>query len=82
MLDIDYFKNINDTYGHQAGDSILISVVREIEKTMRESDIFAFVGGEEFTIFLNDTSFDRAKIIAEKYVFLLKTKNLFMKILK
>lgn len=66
MIDIDYFKKINDTYGHQTGDSILIDLVKKIEKSMRKSDVFARVGGEEFTIFLNDTSLDGAKVIAEK----------------
>ena len=66
MIDIDYFKKINDTYGHQTGDFILRDLVKEIEKIMRESDVFARVGGEEFAILLNDTSLDEAKIIAEK----------------
>ena len=66
MLDIDYFKKINDTYGHQTGDFILRDLVKEIEKIMRESDVFARVGGEEFAILLNDTPLDGAKIIAEK----------------
>jgi diguanylate cyclase (GGDEF)-like protein len=66
MLDIDHFKNINDTFGHQVGDFILIDAVREIEKIMRESDIFSRVGGEEFTVLLNDTLIDGARNIAEK----------------
>ena len=66
MIDIDYFKNINDNYGHQVGDFILINVVKEIEKNIRKSDVFARVGGEEFTILLNDTSLDGAKVITEK----------------
>jgi len=66
MLDIDYFKKINDNYGHQTGDFILRDLVIEIEKVMRESDVFARVGGEEFAILLNDTPLSGAKIIAEK----------------
>lgn len=66
MIDIDYFKNINDTYGHDAGDFILINVVKEIEKMMRKSDVFARVGGEEFAILLHDTSINGASVIAEK----------------
>lgn len=66
MIDIDYFKYINDTYGHQAGDFILINLAKEIKKTLRKSDIFARIGGEEFTILLNDTSLDGAGVIAEK----------------
>lgn len=66
MIDIDHFKKINDTYGHHAGDFILIEFARDIEKIMRESDIFARVGGEEFTVLLSDTSSDGARVIAEK----------------
>lgn len=66
MIDIDYFKKINDNYGHQAGDFILVSFVKEIEKIMRKSDVFARVGGEEFTVLLNATSLSQAKNIAEK----------------
>jgi diguanylate cyclase (GGDEF)-like protein len=66
MIDIDYFKKINDTYGHHAGDFILFSVVKEIEEIMRKSDVFARIGGEEFTILLNNTSLYGAKVIADK----------------
>ena len=66
MIDIDFFKNINDTYGHQAGDFILTSFAEVIAKMMRKSDVFARVGGEEFSILLHDTSLDGAKLIAEK----------------
>ncbi len=66
MLDIDHFKSVNDKYGHDAGDFILTSVTQEVSKVLRDSDIFARVGGEEFTVLLNNTSLDGAKIIAEK----------------
>ncbi|PKH85090.1 GGDEF domain-containing protein [Colwellia sp. Bg11-28] len=66
MLDIDLFKRVNDNYGHQAGDYILIDLVKELEKVIRKSDVFARIGGEEFTILLNNTSLERAKVIAEK----------------
>jgi len=74
MLDIDYFKNINDTYGHQAGDFILINLVKEIEKVMRKSDIFARIGGEEFSILLHNTSIEGAMVIAEKIRELIEKK--------
>lgn len=48
MVDLDDFKNINDTYGHDAGDVVLVSVVNAIVKKLRSSDIFARYGGEEF----------------------------------
>jgi len=52
MLDIDFFKQVNDNYGHQAGDFILVELVKEIETIMRKSDVFARIGGEEFTVLL------------------------------
>ncbi len=66
MIDIDYFKNINDTYGHQVGDYVLVRLAQEIQSITRESDIFARIGGEEFALLLHATSLDGAKIIAEK----------------
>ena len=75
MLDIDYFKKINDTYGHQTGDFILRDLVKEIEKVMRESDTFARVGGEEFAILLNDTPLEGAKVIAEKVRKIIEEKS-------
>lgn len=66
MIDIDFFKNINDTYGHDAGDFILVNVVKKIATVMRKSDIFARVGGEEFSILSHDTSIEGASVIAEK----------------
>jgi len=66
MIDIDFFKNINDTYGHQFGDTVLIALVDNINSMIRESDIFARIGGEEFILLLNHTPYNGAKIIAEK----------------
>ncbi len=66
MIDIDYFKNVNDTYGHQVGDYILVWLAKEIKSMVRESDIFARLGGEEFALLLHNTSLKGAKIIAEK----------------
>lgn len=66
MLDVDFFKKINDKYGHQAGDRVLENLVESINKIIRESDILARIGGEEFSILLNNTSKAGAKVIAEK----------------
>ncbi|RLA77200.1 MAG: hypothetical protein DRG78_17775 [Epsilonproteobacteria bacterium] len=66
MIDIDYFKNVNDTYGHQVGDYVLVRLSQEIQSMVRDSDIFARIGGEEFALLLHGTSLDGAKIIAEK----------------
>jgi len=53
LLDLDYFKTINDTYGHDAGDKFLKYFVKTIENTLRASDIFARIGGEEFAILIS-----------------------------
>ncbi len=53
IFDIDFFKNINDTYGHQIGDNILKSLTKMVQKTLREDDLFIRWGGEEFVIICN-----------------------------
>ena len=65
MLDIDHFKTLNDTYGHQAGDTVLVDLAKEIQGMTRSSDIFARIGGEEFALFLYDVSIDDARVIAQ-----------------
>lgn len=66
LLDIDHFKKINDTYGHQAGDFILRLVVEVIMKTIRVEDILCRYGGEEFVIIMRETNTDSATIAAER----------------
>ncbi|PHS32006.1 MAG: hypothetical protein COA92_07470 [Sulfurovum sp.] len=56
MIDIDYFKKVNDSYGHQAGDVVLASFAQELQALIREKDILARIGGEEFAILLHNTS--------------------------
>ena len=75
MLDVDHFKHINDNYGHQAGDLVLTELAKTIKNTMRSSDLFARVGGEEFAILLNNTSFIQAKVIAEKIRYTIQNKE-------
>lgn len=66
MLDLDFFKTVNDRYGHCAGDTALKDVTQCIEKTLRESDYIFRLGGEEFAILLNDTDLKGAELIAER----------------
>ena len=65
MCDIDYFKKINDTYGHEAGDCVLQEVAAKIKESIREEDISVRWGGEEFFIFLYEVTLYEAYIIAE-----------------
>jgi len=66
MLDIDHFKNINDTYGHQIGDSVLIDFSAIIRSVLRKTDFCGRYGGEEFLIVLTDTDLKAAKVFAER----------------
>ena len=66
MFDIDFFKKFNDTYGHECGDFVLISVANLIKKSLRESDVASRYGGEEFTILLPDTGKTEAILVAER----------------
>jgi len=66
MLDIDYFKRINDTFGHSVGDSVLRLTSQVISQELRESDILGRMGGEEFAIAMPETSLKDAYLVAER----------------
>lgn len=66
MLDIDFFKKVNDTYGHQAGDEVLKNIAYIISSAIRNSDYAARYGGEEFTVILPETNLTRAIELAER----------------
>ena len=66
LMDLDHFKIINDTFGHYAGDKVLIHFTHTIQNLLRKSDLVGRVGGEEFAIFLSDTGSDDAFQLAEK----------------
>lgn len=66
MIDVDYFKEVNDTYGHDMGDKVLKEVSRIIQRSIRESDIAIRFGGEEFLVLLVDIKEGKSEEIAEK----------------
>lgn len=66
VLDFDYFKTINDRYGHAAGDKVLIDAGKAIQEELRSSDIGCRIGGEEFAIILPDTQLPNALTFAER----------------
>jgi len=66
ILDIDHFKNINDSYGHIAGDLVLKHISNTIKKLLRNSDCFGRLGGEEFGVLLPNSDISVAKMIAER----------------
>lgn len=65
-FDIDFFKTINDSYGHAAGDEVLKSLCNNCQNLLRETELFARIGGEEFTILMPDTSLHGAAQLAER----------------
>ncbi len=66
MLDLDFFKEINDQYGHLAGDTVLRSVSSTIDNMLRDSDTFGRYGGEEFAIILPETTLEHAMLVAKR----------------
>lgn len=66
MFDIDHFKAVNDTYGHDMGDAVLIEFTRRVSSGLRSTDIFGRWGGEEFLLILPETSEEGAVVLAEK----------------
>ena len=68
MVDIDNLKSINDTYGHKAGDSVIIEISRRIRESVRQIDTAARYGGDEFAIILPNTSLTDATVVAERMV--------------
>ncbi len=66
MMDIDFFKKVNDTHGHDAGDRVIIEFTERCQDILRQSDIIGRVGGEEFAVLLPETSEKGAVILAER----------------
>ena len=66
MLDIDFFKSVNDRFGHEAGDRVLVALAASIHGTLRGADIFARLGGEEFILMLPGQDLTDAVRMAER----------------
>ncbi len=67
VCDLDHFKQINDQYGHQAGDEALVHAIRCFEQVLRDSDIIGRLGGEEFVIILRNTAPAGVHSAAERF---------------
>lgn len=80
MFDVDHFKRINDTYGHQAGDQVLKTITLACQRSLRQTDVIARYGGEEFIILLPEADSLDASHVAKKFVPSLPTKKLFLSI--
>jgi diguanylate cyclase (GGDEF)-like protein len=66
MIDVDHFKRINDTFGHAAGDRVLVRIARHLRTCTRSGDLIGRLGGEEFAVFLADADEDRARAVGER----------------
>jgi diguanylate cyclase (GGDEF)-like protein len=66
-MDLDQFKNINDSYGHAVGDEVLKAFTANCQELLRENDVLGRVGGEEFSIILPETEQEGALIAAERF---------------
>lgn len=67
MMDLDHFKEINDTYGHTVGDMVLCKVGRMLLESMRQSDLVCRYGGEEFAVILPNTGGEEARLVCERF---------------
>jgi len=66
MFDIDRFKDVNDAYGHDAGDLVLVALVEQVQRMIRPEDVFVRYGGEEFCLLLRNLDARNAEILAER----------------
>lgn len=76
MLDIDHFKKINDTYGHQAGDLVLVEFSQIMRSCLRETDVLGRIGGEEFAIILPETGLEQTAEISERLLEKVRTAEI------
>jgi diguanylate cyclase (GGDEF)-like protein/PAS domain S-box-containing protein len=71
LFDLDHFKRVNDTHGHEAGDRVIKAFARAARGAVRDSDLVARIGGEEFAIHLHDTTLAQARVVCERIRFAL-----------
>ncbi|MCE3233444.1 MAG: pleD 2 [Rickettsiaceae bacterium] len=75
IIDMDHFKNVNDTYGHQSGDEILKQLAARITRSVRPTDLVARYGGEEFVVVMPNTDLKHAAIVAERVRKVIETEE-------
>jgi diguanylate cyclase (GGDEF)-like protein/PAS domain S-box-containing protein len=68
LIDVDHFKDVNDTFGHAAGDELLKAVAGALKQRLRQTDVLGRVGGDEFAVLLPGAGADRAKIVADEII--------------
>ena len=73
VMDIDFFKHVNDTYGHPAGDEVLRQFTEKIAMNIRKEDTLSRYGGEEFAVLLHKTTEDYGRTIAEKLLNIIRS---------
>jgi diguanylate cyclase (GGDEF)-like protein len=66
IFDADHFKKVNDTYGHQVGDAVLVEIAKVVRGTVRSEDVFARYGGEEFALVLRGIDIDGCGAVADR----------------
>ncbi len=66
VIDADFFKHINDTYGHAVGDLCLKTIAYRLQRNLRDEDVVGRIGGEEFAIFLSGATIEQARVIGER----------------
>jgi histidine kinase len=76
LIDIDHFKNVNDSYGHKSGDIVLVNISKRLEKLIRSDDVIVRWGGEEFLIILMNTKPEYLKVFSKKVLDNLRNKEI------
>lgn len=79
MVDVDFFKKINDTHGHVKADEFLVRLARILKRTLRTPDVVARFGGEEFIILLPQTGLEKGKLITSRLRETIKSDHIFKK---